>query len=423
MNVLVIGSGGREHALGVKIKESQSVENLYFIPGNGGTAQIGYNSEYDLSDFELIYKFCKYNAIDLAVIGPEQPLVNGLSDYLREKGINVFGPSQNAAIIEGEKSFAKEMMDKYGIPTASFKVFNSDEKENTLKYLETSTYPLVIKANGLAAGKGVIICENLETAILTIEDFFDKGRFGNAGSKVVIEEFLSGEEVSVFAVTDGKDFLLLPPSQDHKKIFNGDKGPNTGGMGAYAPVNFLSQSNYDKIQNSIVIPTLEAMRNLGREFSGLLYFGLIITDNGPKVIEYNCRFGDPETEAILPLLNGDFAQLLYSVAIGKLDKTLISFKEDKFAVTVVAASKGYPGKYEKGKYITGLEKISDSDVFVFHAGTQKIDNQILTNGGRVLAVTALGSSIIDAKNKAYSNISKINFDGIYYRTDIADKGI
>jgi len=420
MNVLIIGSGGREHALGLKIKESKSVDNLYFMPGNGGTAQIGHNAEYKLSDLESIYKFCKYNAIDLVVIGPEQPLVDGLSDYLREKGINVFGPTKKAAVIEGEKSFAKQMMLENEIPTATFKVFKADEKEIALSFVKTTTYPLVIKADGLAAGKGVIICENLETAMVTIDDFFERGKFGDAGSKIVIEEFLSGEEVSVFAVTDGNEFLLLPPSQDHKKIFNGDKGPNTGGMGAYAPVSFLSQEIYDKIQNSIVIPTLSAMKRLGREFSGLLYFGLIITENGPKVIEYNCRFGDPETQAVLPLLEGDFAQLLFSVASGKLDKSLISVKRDKFAVSVVAASKGYPGKYEKGKIITGLDEITDSEIFVFHAGTKKVDNQIYTNGGRVLAVTSVGNTIDEARKKAYENLSKINFEGIYFRTDIAE---
>jgi phosphoribosylamine--glycine ligase len=420
MNVLIIGSGGREHALGLKIKESKSVDNLYFMPGNGGTVQIGHNAEYKLSDLESIYKFCKYNAIDLVVIGPEQPLVDGLSDYLREKGINVFGPTKKAAVIEGEKSFAKQMMLENEIPTATFKVFKADEKEIALSFVKTTTYPLVIKADGLAAGKGVIICENLETAMVTIDDFFERGKFGDAGSKIVIEEFLSGEEVSVFAVTDGNEFLLLPPSQDHKKIFNGDKGPNTGGMGAYAPVSFLSQEIYDKIQNSIVIPTLSAMKRLGREFSGLLYFGLIITENGPKVIEYNCRFGDPETQAVLPLLEGDFAQLLFSVASGKLDKSLISVKRDKFAVSVVAASKGYPGKYEKGKIITGLDEITDSEIFVFHAGTKKVDNQIYTNGGRVLAVTSVGNTIDEARKKAYENLSKINFEGIYFRTDIAE---
>jgi len=420
MNVLIIGSGGREHALGLKIKESKSVDNLYFMPGNGGTAQIGHNAEYKLSDLESIYKFCKYNAIDLVVIGPEQPLVDGLSDYLREKGINVFGPTKKAAVIEGEKSFAKQMMLENEIPTATFKVFKADEKEIALSFVKTTTYPLVIKADGLAAGKGVIICENLETAMVTIDDFFERGKFGDAGSKIVIEEFLSGEEVSVFAVTDGNEFLLLPPSQDHKKIFNGDKGPNTGGMGAYAPVSFLSQEIYDKIQNSIVIPTLSAMKRLGREFSGLLYFGLIITENGPKVIEYNCRFGDPETQAVLPLLEGDFARLLFSVASGKLDKSLISVKRDKFAVSVVAASKGYPGKYEKGKIITGLDEITDSEIFVFHAGTKKVDNQIYTNGGRVLAVTSVGNTIDEARKKAYENLSKINFEGIYFRTDIAE---
>ncbi len=424
MNVAVIGSGGREHALGYKLAESKSVNKLFFIPGNGGTANLGENLNLSPNDFEGILSFAKDKNINLVVIGPEQPLVNGLTDFLENNGIHVFGPSKNAAVIEGEKSFAKNFMKEFAIPTAAFRVFTNHEKEECLTYLDKISYPVVIKADGLAAGKGVIICDSYDIAKKTIYDFFDNKKFGSAGKKVVIEEFLEGPEVSVFAVTDGENYLLLPPSQDHKRIYDNDKGPNTGGMGAYAPASFVTDKMLRRIENEIIFPTISSMKKIGRKFKGVLFFGLMITKEGPKVIEYNCRFGDPETQAILPLFKGDFAGLLHSAALGKLDKSLVSFKKEKFSVTVVAASGGYPNVYEKGKEIFGLDLMLPDNIYLFHAGTKvNADRKIVTNGGRVLAITAISDSLKSAKTEAYKYLEKINFDGIYYRKDIADKGL
>ena len=424
MNVAVIGSGGREHALGYKLAESKSVNKLFFIPGNGGTANLGENLNLSPDDFDGILSFAREKNINLVVIGPEQPLVNGLTDFLEINGIHVFGPSKNAAVIEGEKSFAKNFMKEFAIPTAAFRVFTNYEKEECLTYLDKISYPVIIKADGLAAGKGVIICDNYDIAEKTIYDFFDNKRFGSAGKKVVIEEFLEGPEVSVFAVTDGVNYLLLPPSQDHKRIYDNDNGPNTGGMGAYAPASFVTDEMLRRIDNEIIFPTISSMKKIGRKFKGVLFFGLMITKDGPKVIEYNCRFGDPETQAILPLIEGDFARLLHSAALGKLDKTLVSFRNGKFSVTVVAASEGYPNAYEKGKEIFGLDLMLPDNIYLFHAGTKvNADGKIITNGGRVLAVTAVSDSLKSAKTEAYKYLAKINFDGIYYRKDIADKGL
>ncbi len=424
MKIAIIGSGGREHALGYKLAESKSVEKLFFIPGNAGTINLGINIKVSIDDFNSILSHVNENEIDLVVIGPEQPLVNGLADFLESNNIKVFGPGKSAAKIEGEKSFAKSFMKEHNIPTADFNIFTSENKAECLSYLKKTSYPIVIKADGLAAGKGVVICESYVTAEETVIDFFENSKFGDAGKKIVVEEFLRGNEISIFAITDGTNYFLLPPSQDHKRIFDEDKGPNTGGMGAYAPVPFADKLLLDNIEKRIVIPTLKGMEKKGSKFSGVLYFGLMITDAGPKVIEYNCRFGDPETQAVLPLLKGDFAKMLYSVAEGKLDVSSISLSDNLFSVSVVAASEGYPLKYEKGKKIFGLDKITGDNVFVFHAGT-KLNNedQVITNGGRVLAVTALGDSLENAKSIAYQSLQKIYFDGIYYREDISDKGL
>ena len=424
MNIAVIGSGGREHALGYKLSASKSVDKLYFISGNGGTANLGENLNISPDNFAGILSVVKEKNINLVVIGPEQPLVNGLTDFLEDNGIHVFGPRKNAAIIEGEKSFAKNFMKEFAIPTAAFRVFKNNEKEKCLNYLEEISYPVVIKADGLAAGKGVIICETFENAKSAILDFFENDKFGDAGKKVVIEEFLEGPEVSVFAVTDGENYLLLPPSQDHKRIYDNDEGPNTGGMGAYAPASFVSGEMLRRIDNEIIFPTISSMNKIGRKFKGVLFFGLMITKEGPKVIEYNCRFGDPETQAILPLIEGDFAGLLYSAALSKLDKSLVAFKQNKFSVTVVAASEGYPNAYEKGKEISGLDFKFPDNIYLFHAGTKENGvGKIITNGGRVLSITAVSNSLKSAKSEAYKYLGKINFDGIYYRTDIADKGL
>jgi phosphoribosylamine--glycine ligase len=420
-NVLVIGSGGREHALALRISQSASVGKLFCLPGNPGTKKISSNVEINPSDFQAILDFCKKEKIDLVVIGPEQPLVEGLSDFLRENNFNVFGPSKFAAKIESSKSYAKKIMQKANVPTGKFKEFLKTEFDDTINYLKKSSYPIVLKADGLAAGKGVTICENYEIAKETLEEIFVKNIFGDSGKKIVVEEFLLGEEASIFAITDGKDFITLPPAQDHKRIGDNDTGKNTGGMGSYAPTPLITQELINEIDNNIISPTLKQMKDEGFHFVGCLYAGLIITADGPKVIEFNCRFGDPETQVVLPLLEGDFLELLYSAAIGSLNKNSITYNGGS-SVCIVAASKGYPDSYQKGFEIFGLEDLP-ADIIVYHAGTTEINNKILTNSGRVLGVTSVikENNILLAQQKAYESISKICFDGIHYRKDIANR--
>ncbi len=423
MKVLIIGSGGREHAIAYKIKESKLLDKIYIMPGNAGTLNVGINVEVDISDHKLVGGFCIENKIDLVVIGPEQPLVDGLSDYLRGKGIKVFGPNKNAAVIEANKSFAKKIMKKAGVPTGAFVGFPSKMHDAVKEYLQNKKYPCVIKANGLAAGKGVSICQTYDEAEKVLEDIFDKKIFGEAGDYVLVEEFLQGEEASVFAITDGKDFICLPASQDHKRIGENDTGKNTGGMGAYAPTPLITPLLMEEVKNRIIAPTLNALRDEGKEFIGCLYAGIIKTEEGIKVIEFNCRFGDPETQVVLPILKGDFLELLYSAASRKLNRDAVKYN-DGCAVCVVTASKGYPDSYEKGFAIEGLDK-KNEDVIVFHAGTRMENEKVVTNGGRVLGVTAFNKSndLAAAKSKAYSALKKINFRNMYYRTDIADKAL
>lgn len=423
MNVLLIGSGGREHALAYKIAESPKLTKLYCAPGNPGIEQLAELVDLNVNNISTVVEFCKANNVDLVVIGPEQPLVDGLADILRENKINVFGPNKYAAMIEGDKSFSKELMKKYGIPTADFEVFTKNEKDKVLSYLNKISYPTVIKASGLAAGKGVAICNSKEEAVKTIDEYFENDIFGESGHTIVIEEFLEGEEASVFVVTDGMHYIVLPPSQDHKRALDGDKGKNTGGMGAYAPAPLITDALLLDIKESIISPTLEAMAEEDRLYSGCLYCGLMITEDGPKVIEFNCRFGDPETQCVLPILEGDFLQLLYTTAIGKIDKSAVKYNGGS-SVCVVAASKGYPEKYEKGFEITGLD-LKQENVIIYHAGTKKVNERIVTNGGRVLGITSVlkENNLSLAKQAAYDALSKINFNGITYRTDIADKAL
>lgn len=423
MNVLVIGSGGREHALAYKISESKRLDKLFIMPGNPGTKALGTNVNINLNEHEAVYSFCLQNKIELVVVGPEQPLVDGMSDYLRERGINVFGPSSKAAAIEAQKSFAKWLMIKYNIPTAAYKEFNLAGYELAKEYILSQKFPCVIKADGLAAGKGVIICNNAAEAFDALENIFGNKIFGHAGDKIIIEEFMSGEEASIFAITDGSEFVCLPAAQDHKRIGDNDTGKNTGGMGAYCPAPLITPLLMDLIEKKIIIPTINAMAIEGRKFVGCLYCGLMITSEGPKVVEFNCRFGDPETQAVLPVLEGDFLQLLYSAALGTLDKTSVKYNNGA-AVCVVAASKGYPDSYEKGFEISGLDSL-DKDIVVFHAGTKDDGNKILTNGGRVLGVTAVVDKpeLKTAKQKAYQALEKITFNGMYFRSDIADRAI
>lgn len=424
MNVVIIGSGGREHALAYKISESRLLEKLYIIPGNPGTKLLGENVTIDYGNMEAVISFCKEKNIQLVVIGPEKPLMDGLADKLREEKIKVFGPDAKAAAIEGHKSFAKTFMKRNNIPTADYAEFDSSMFEQTLKYLLNQKYPLVIKADGLAAGKGVAICSSFEESKLIVEDYFVKKIFGNAGEKIIIEEFMEGYEVSLFAITDGKDYICLPVSQDHKKIGENDTGKNTGGMGAYTPVPFLSEEELKVIEEIIIIPAINGLRNEGKKFIGCLYAGLMITSEGPKVVEFNCRFGDPETQAVLPLIDGDFLKLLYSAADENLDKKSIEYNGAS-GVTVVVSSGGYPDLFEKGFTIEGLDAIQDLNVMVFHAGTSESEGQIITNGGRVLALTSVNrdGNLKAAIENVYTALKKINFEGMYYRKDIALKGL
>ncbi|MHB8580267.1 MAG: phosphoribosylamine--glycine ligase [Ignavibacteriaceae bacterium] len=421
MKVLLIGSGGREHALAYKIKESQLLDKLFILPGNTGTESLGENVHGNMNDSNFILSFCKREKIDLVVIGPEKPLVEGLADILRESGINVFGPNKGAAEIEAYKSFAKGLMEKYNIPTAAYKEFNSQMINEAKKYISDQNYPLVIKADGLAAGKGVLICNNYQEAASALNELFVKKIFGNAGEKIIIEEFLIGQEASIFAITDGEEFICLPAAQDHKRIGNNDEGKNTGGMGAYSPAPLVNEDILDKVKEKIIIPTLSALRSEGKKFNGCLYCGIMIYNNEPKVIEFNCRFGDPETQSVLLLLDGDFLKLLYTAAIGKIDKESVKYNGGA-SVCVVAASKGYPDEYKSGFIISGLEE-ANKEAFVFHAGTKKDGENILTNGGRVLGVTSFipFNDLNKAKAKAYQAIAKINYNNIYYRADISDK--
>jgi phosphoribosylamine---glycine ligase len=386
MKVLLIGSGGREHALAYGISKSSMLEKLWVSPGNPGTAELAEN--ISLTGNSEILNFCKSNAVDLVVIGPEKPLVDGLSDFLRENNIPVFGPSKAAADIEAHKSFAKQLMQKYNIPTAGFIEFSSSELDKALDYVSNAEYPLVIKADGLAAGKGVLICSDANDAKNTLQEILKNKVFGKAGEKVIIEEFLEGEEASVFAITDGSEFICLPAAQDHKRAHDNDTGKNTGGMGSYAPAPVVTSDIQERVNSEIIIPVLNAMKAEGREFSGCLYCGLMIKDGAVKVVEFNCRFGDPETQAVVPLLEGDFLKLLYSTATGNLDIDAVRYS-GKSAVCVVAASYGYPDFYDTGFEIFGLQDITDPGIFIFHAGTKSEYQRIVTSGGRVLGLTAV----------------------------------
>jgi phosphoribosylamine--glycine ligase len=422
MRVLLIGSGGREHAIAFKITQSSNLEKLFVSPGNPGTSKHGENVNLDISDHSEIIEFCKKNNIDLVIVGPEQPLIEGISDSLLSENINVFGPCKHAALIEGDKAFAKEIMQQANVPTGSYKQFNISIKKEAISYIKTIEYPVVIKAIGLAAGKGVVICNNFDEALESIENCFDKRIFGESGETIIIEEFLTGQEASVFAVCEGYNFVTLPVAQDHKRIFDGDQGKNTGGMGAYAPAPIVDPKMLKEIENRIIAPTLKTLAEKGIPYVGCLYAGLILTEEGPKVIEFNCRFGDPETQVVLPILNGDLLELLYTAAKGKIKRDAISYS-GKSAVCVVASSKGYPDNYEKGLLISGIEDAENNGAVVFHAGTKMTDGELFTNGGRVLGVTSIldGNDLKLCKLEAYEHISKIKFEGMHYRTDISDK--
>ena len=422
MNVLIIGSGGREHAIAHKVKQSSLLQKLYYLPtGNAGMVAISEPVDIKQNNFDAIINFIEEKNISFVIVGPEQPLADGIVNFLNKKNIPVFGPTKETAMLECSKSFAKDFMKKYNIPTASYKVFFRKQKADVIDLLKHASFPLVIKADGLAAGKGVVIPMSFEEAKQTIEDFFDHNIFGDSADKIVIEEFLTGEEASVFAISDGENFVLLPSAQDHKRIFDNDEGKNTGGMGAYSPTPVITGTILNEIKENIIIPTIKGMKQENKPFVGCLYCGLIITDKGAKVIEFNCRFGDPETQAVLPLIESDFLELLYSASTAGLKNYQLSIS-NKTAVCVILASRGYPDKYETDKSINGLTDI-DYETLVFHAGTKNKDGSIVTSGGRVLGVTVLCDSLHEAINKVYSEVQKIYFDGMYYRKDIGKKGL
>lgn len=421
MRILVIGGGGREHALVWKIKQSSLVEKVYCAPGNPGIGQTAECVAVSASDIDGLLAFASKNKIDLTVVGPEDPLVHGVVDEFEAQGLAIFGPSQKAAEIEGSKAFAKYIMDKYQIPTADCIVF--DNATDAQDYLQEVDYPTVVKADGLAAGKGAIVCQNEETARSAIDKIMVERAFGEAGNKVLIEEFLVGEEASVLALSDGTNIVTLPPAQDHKPIFDNDEGPNTGGMGAYAPAPIVDAAMLNRVRTEILEPAIKGMAIEDRPYRGVLYAGLMITSKGPRVVEFNCRFGDPEAQAVLPLIRGDLVDAMLRIAKGKGLKSQIALA-NQWALCVVIASGGYPESYEKGKRIFGLEKKLGDDIVVFHAGTvQSGDGQIITNGGRVLGVTAIGDSLEAVRERAYWAVGKIAFDKAYYRKDIGAKAL
>lgn len=417
MKILVVGGGGREHAIISKIKENPAVSEIFALPGNGGIAlDATCVDSIDVKDIDKIAEFAKAQEIDFAVVAPDDPLVLGCVDALEEKGIPCFGPSKNAAIIEGSKSFSKNLMKKYGIPTADYAVF--DNEADAVSYLESAPIPTVVKADGLALGKGVIIAETRQQAIDAVHSMMSDKVFGESGSKVVIEEFLEGPEVSVLSFTDGKTLVPMVSSQDHKRALDGDKGLNTGGMGTVAPNPYYTEKIARECMEKIFIPTMNAMNAEGRTFKGCLYFGLMLTKNGPKVIEYNCRFGDPETQVVLPLLKSDLLEILMSVRYEKLAKCKVEFY-DKSACCVVMASKGYPQAYEKGYEITLPENREN----IFIAGAKQENGKLLTNGGRVLGVTRTGDTLNEAIDNAYDAVKTVKFENEYYRTDIGRRAL
>ncbi len=420
MKVLVVGSGGREHTLVWKIAQSPLVKKIYCAPGNAGISQMAECVQIQDWDIDSLLKFADYYHIDLTIVGPEIPLALGIVDTFQSQGLNIFGPSKRAADIESSKIFAKYLMEKYNIPTAAYKKF--DQYAEARKYLDSTSIPIVIKADGLAAGKGAMVCFSREEAEDSLQKMMVSCIFGEAGKKVVIEEYLRGQEVSLLVFTDGVNVLPLISAQDHKPIFDGDKGPNTGGMGAYAPSVIIDNELIKVIQTKILYPAVQGLALEDRPYRGVLYAGLIITKQGPKVIEFNCRFGDPETQVILPLMNCDIVPILLACSNGKIEKMTIE-SHKKFTVCVIMASGGYPGKYEKGKEIVGLERKFGDDVIIFHAGTKLMNSKVVTNGGRVLGVTAIAHNVREAIKRAYYAVGKITFDGAYYRKDIGYKAL
>lgn len=416
MKILVVGGGGREHAIVKKLAQSKKNPKIYVAPGNAGTEDIATNVAISVMDFDKLADFAKKENIDLTVVGMDDPLVGGIVDRFEAEGLRVFGPRKNAAVLEGSKAFSKDLMKKYGIPTAAYE--NYCDPQKALKYLETANYPIVLKADGLALGKGVLICKTFEEAKSGIEELMIDKSFGDAGNTIVIEEFLEGREVSVLSFVDGTHYALMTSAQDHKRAKDGDEGLNTGGMGTFSPSPFYTEDIDRFCKEHIYQKTVDAMRTEGREFKGIIFYGLMLTKSGVKVLEYNARFGDPETQVVLPRMENDIIDVFEACIDGCLDKIDLKF-ENNAAVCVVLASDGYPLEYEKGKKITGLENFEGkTDIFAFHAGTKKVNGDIVTNGGRVLGITAKAPTLKEARDKAYEATKLIDFENKYMRNDI-----
>lgn len=421
MKALIIGSGGREHTLAWKVRQSPLVDELFCAPGNGGTSEIAANVPITADDPGALINFVKKEKIDLSIVGPEAPLVSGIANSFRSEGLKIFGPTKNAAMLEGSKAYAKILMNQVHVPQAPFELFHSPDA--ALSYLSSQSFPIVIKASGLAAGKGVIVAKTKDEAEKAIHEIMVEKRFGKSGETILIEEFLKGEEVSLLFLTDGESVLPFLSSQDHKQVYDNDEGPNTGGMGAYAPAPLLPAEATGKIIETIVLPVINGLRKEGVRYSGVLYAGLMVTEDEAKVLEFNCRFGDPETQAILPLLSSDLFEALLMTVNGELKQAKFNWLEGS-AICVVLASGGYPAKYEKGKLIEGLDRLKDrEDVTVFHAGTRRENGKLVTSGGRVLGVTGTGSNLKEAITTTYEAIKHVSFDAMYYRRDIGQKGL
>jgi phosphoribosylamine--glycine ligase len=421
MNILIIGSGGREHTLAWKLKQSALCDQLFIAPGNAGTALVGSNIPLAATDFEGLTAFCLANKIDMLVVGPEDPLVKGIYDYFKANpltaAIHVIGPSKEAAKLEGSKAYAKAFMDRHHIPTAAYREFDTTNFNEGVNYIKSHSLPIVLKADGLAAGKGVIICASHEEALVEFEQMIQQSKFGESSKRVVIEQFLEGIELSMFVLTDGKNYVLLPEAKDYKRIGTGDKGLNTGGMGAVSPVPFVDDAFLQKVVKTIIEPTVKGLLDEKLEYKGIVFVGLINVKGEPMVIEYNCRLGDPETEVIIPRIENDLVEIFLATSQQRLHEIIIK-TSPMAAVTVVAVSGGYPNEYVTGKEIIGLNEAALSGTIVFHSGTKQEGAKVLTNGGRVLAVTSTGTSITEAATQSNQVLKKIDFDGIYFRDDI-----
>ncbi len=416
MKVLIVGGGGREHAIACAVAKSPRVDRIYCAPGNAGIAEIAECVDIKVMEFDEIARFAKRNKIDLVIVGPDDPLAGGIVDVLQNAGLKVFGPEEKAAILEGSKAFSKDLMKKYDIPTAAYETF--DDPKKALAYLEKAKMPIVLKADGLALGKGVLICNTLEEAKDGVKEIMLDKKFGTAGNRMVIEEYMTGREVSVLTFCDGKTIKVMSSAQDHKRAGDGDTGLNTGGMGTFSPSPFYTKKIDEYCRKYIFKPTVEAMAKEGRPFKGVIFFGLMLTEDGPKVLEYNARFGDPEAQVVLPRMKNDIIDVMEACVDGTLGKIKLEF-EDNAAVCVMLASKGYPGKYDRGFVINGLEEFKDKDgYFVFHSGTKKTGKGVVTNGGRVLGVTAKGATLKEARENAYKATEWIDFENKYMRHDI-----